>query len=65
MALWIQNITDDPLVSDDELSDYAVQINNAPPLATFQHRRIDGAAACLRAAADAIDAQGQGADQHG
>jgi len=33
----------------------ALWVENITP-AQFQHRRIDGAAACLRAAADAIDA---------
>ncbi|MFI8683221.1 hypothetical protein ACIGFJ_12740 [Brevundimonas diminuta] len=56
MALWIQNITPDPFTPDSHPSDYVVRINNDAPLAHFQHRRIDGAAACLRAAADAIDA---------
>lgn len=57
MALWIQNVTPD---FDDrnrsgEAHDYTVQINNGPPLATFKHDRVLGAAECLRAAADAID----------
>lgn len=55
MALWIQNITPD-VRPDDEPHEYAVRINGEPPLAYFQHVRADGAAACLRAAADAIDA---------
>lgn len=55
MALWIQNVTAGE-VSDADLSDYVVRINQHAPMARFQHRRIDGAAACLRAAADAIDA---------
>ena len=56
MALWIQNVTqgDRP---DDQPHDYVVRINQRPPLATFQHVRADGAAACLRAAADAIEKQ--------
>lgn len=56
MALWIQNVTTDPFTPDKHPSDYVVRINNNPPLASFQHCRIDGAAECLRAAADAIDA---------
>lgn len=56
MALWIQNITPDPFRPDDQAHDYAVRINNDPPLALFAHVRSAGAAACLRAAADAIDA---------
>ena len=55
MALWIQNITPDPFRPDNRPHDYAVRINNDRPLATFTHRRDMGAAACLRAAADAID----------
>ena len=54
MALWIQNITPDER-SDHLPHDYAVRINNNPPLALFEHVRSRGAAACLRAAADAID----------
>ena len=60
MALWIQNISPDVATRpSDHPHDYAVRINNEPPLATFQHVRANGAAACLRAAADAIDAQEQ------
>lgn len=55
MALWIQNITEDDR-PDHLPQDYAVRINNNPPLAMFEHVRSEGAAACLRAAADAIDA---------
>lgn len=54
MALWIQNITEGTRTNDQE-HDYAVRINNDPPLAFFQHIRSRGAAECLRAAADAID----------
>lgn len=56
MALWIQNVTTDPFTPDRHPSDYVVRINNDPPLARFTHCRVEGAAACLRAAADAIDA---------
>lgn len=56
MALWIQNITPETDRPDDEPHDYAVRINGEPPLAYFTHIRAEGAAACLRAAADAIDA---------
>lgn len=56
MALWIQNITPAPLPADSEPHLYAVRINQHPPMATFQHVRGLGAAACLRAAADALDA---------
>ena len=55
MALWIQNIT--PGRPDDQPHLYKVAINQNPPLAYFQHVRAAGAAACLRAAADAIEAQ--------
>lgn len=55
MALWIQNISN-PVPSDDEPHTYIVRVNQNPPLAGFQHVRNRGAAACLRAAADAIDA---------
>ena len=54
MALWIQNVTPDER-PDHLPHDYAVKINNNPPLALFQHVRSLGAAECLRAAADAID----------
>jgi hypothetical protein len=56
MALWIQNITDEPR-EDDAAHDYAVRVNNNPPLAVLRHVRSLGAAQCLRDAADAIDAQ--------
>lgn len=56
MALWVQNVTDDPMRPDDEAHDYVVRVNNGRPMASFQHVRTDGAAMCLRAAADAIDA---------
>lgn len=55
MALWIQNITDDDR-PDYLPHDYAVRINQNAPLALFTHVRSRGAAECLRAAADAIDA---------
>lgn len=56
MALWIQNVTNDPYLPDDQPHTYVVRLNQDPPLAGFQHVRERGAAACLRAAADAIDA---------
>lgn len=59
MALWIQNVTDGDR-PDDEPHDYVVRINRQEPLAVFQHVRSLGAAECLRAAADAIDAVGHG-----
>lgn len=52
--LWIQNITP-AYRPDDQPHDYVVRINNHPPLATFRHVRNEGPAACLRAAADAIE----------
>jgi len=58
MALWIQNISRDfDTRPDDQPHDYAVRINNDPPLATFRHVRALGAAACLRAAAEAIETE--------
>lgn len=54
MALWIQNITKGER-PDSEPHDYAVRINRQPPLAYFTHVRNEGAAACLRRAANAID----------
>lgn len=54
MALWIQNLTPErPFGQDHE---YKVQINDQKPLAFFKHCRQDGPAACLRAAADAVEA---------
>lgn len=64
MALWIQNISI-PIPPDDEPHNYAVRVNQHPPLATFWHVRSLGAAACLRAAADAIDTAQQGQHQQG
>jgi len=55
MALWIQNVTGDPSQPDDQAHDYVVRVNNGRPLAHFQHVRTEGAAACFRAAADALD----------
>lgn len=54
--LWIHNISK-PGTLDSEPHTYTVQINREPPLATFMHVRNRGAAECLRAAADAIEAQ--------
>ena len=59
--LWIQNVTEDADRPDDEPHDYAVRINRDEPLARFQHVRSLGAAACLRAAADAIETEGRAA----
>lgn len=57
MALWIQNVTPDIEARNrsGEAHDYEVKVNNHPPLATFKHDPVLGAAECLRAAADAID----------
>lgn len=52
--LWIQNVSEMSR-PDTQPHDYVVRINQQPPLARFQHVRAHGAAACLRAAADAID----------
>ena len=63
MALWIQNVTPGGITGrpDDQPHDYVVRINDKE-LGRFQHVRALGAAACLRAAADAIDARGCGDD---
>lgn len=53
MALWIQNVTPDNR-SDDEPHDYVLRLNQRE-MARFQHLRSAGAAACLRAAAEALD----------
>lgn len=53
--IWVHNVTPDDR-PDDEPHDYEVKINRMPPLARFQHVRSKGAAECLRAAADAIEA---------
>lgn len=57
MAIIIQNVTPNPTErGNDELHDYVVRVNASRPIASFKHRRDLGAAECLRAAADAIDA---------
>ena len=61
MALWIQNVS--PGRPDDLPHDYVVRVNQGPPMARFQHVRSDGAAACFRAAADALDAQKEAGDE--
>lgn len=53
MALWIQNISPEG-TSEDEPHTYNLNINRRL-LCTFTHVRSDGAAECLRAAADALD----------
>ena len=40
----------------DAVHSYVIQINNGPVLARFQHVRSYGLAACLRRAADAVEA---------
>ena len=55
MALWIHNVSPDNHDSDAEMDYYEVKINNNPPLGEFRHWRHENSAACLRAAADAID----------
>ena len=57
MALWIHNVTPEG-VPDDQEHSYEVKINHRT-LATFKHVRDDGAAACLRKAADAIEKRQQ------
>lgn len=64
MALWIQNVTS-PLRAAGMPDEYVVRVNQHPPLAWFRHSREDGAAACLRAAADAIEAAQPDASQVG
>ena len=54
MALWIQNLTPERPSAQDH--GYKVQINDQEPLAFFAHCRLDGPVACLRAAADAVEA---------
>lgn len=60
--LWINNISP-PGTPDDQPHDYVVRINHQPPLARFKHVRNLGAAECLRAAADAIDASRNALDK--
>lgn len=38
------------------LNQYEVRINRDPVIANFEHVRSEGLAACLRRAADAVDA---------
>jgi hypothetical protein len=40
----------------DAVHTYTIQINNGPELARFQHIRSYGLAACLRRAAEAVEA---------
>lgn len=54
MPLLIENVTDLPR-SDDLPHDYILRVNRKP-LAKFQVVRALGYAACLRAAAYALDA---------
>lgn len=54
--LWIQNVTPRNRPADQP-DDYVIRINRRE-LARFQHFHADGAAACFRAAADALDAAG-------
>ena len=51
MAVIIQNVDPKP---DNEESTYEVRIN-LEYKATFNHKRQDGLAECLRAAADAVE----------
>mgnify|MGYP001794478600 CR=1 FL=1 len=53
MALWIHNVSP-PGTPDGEEHSYELKINHYV-LAEFKHVRAEGAAACLRAAADAMD----------
>ncbi len=53
MALWVQNVTN-PKKLSGRVHEYEVKINNQV-LAKFKHVRDEGAARCLRLAADAID----------
>ncbi len=53
MALWIQNITE-PMRPDTEVHAYRLMINQKE-LVRFEHVRSEGAAVCLRKAADAME----------
>lgn len=54
MSIIITNVS----THDDVygLNQYVVRINNQPVIAQFDHTRSEGLAACLRRAADAVDA---------
>lgn len=54
MSLWVQNVTDGD-VSDDQLHQYRLMLNKTE-LCRFDHIHEHGAAECLRAAAEALDA---------
>lgn len=58
MALVIRNLSPDELeidhANDDTVCEYVVKLNHRT-LAYFTHRRSDGAAACFRVAADAVE----------
>ncbi len=56
MALWIHNITPETAF-DGDIHRYAVKLNHHS-IVEFDHIRSSGAAACFRAAADALDAGG-------
>lgn len=53
---WGSNVSDHD--GSTLISEYTVQINNGPVIAEFAHWRKDGLAACLRLAADAVEASG-------
>ena len=58
MGILIHNITGDG-VPDDAPHDYVLRINDRV-ICRFQHVRSEGLAECLRRAADAVDAKGEG-----
>lgn len=56
MSVIITNVSDHD--GSNKISRYTVRINNQPFIAAFQHWRHEGLAACLRAAADAVENAG-------
>lgn len=58
MAIVIENVTIDfaGATARGEAHDYMVRINMNAPIASFKHEPTNGLAACLRSAADAIEA---------
>lgn len=54
MVVKIENVSP-RAARDDEEHDYVLRFNNEPVLVRFRHVRSQGLAACLRAAADAVE----------
>lgn len=62
MGILIHNISGDG-TPDYMPHDYVLRVNSKV-IVRFQHVRCDGLAECLRAAADAVDAAGEGREAY-